>query len=91
MNGNQVVAIDTSEKELMETHNDALKVVIDEADLRFLPKSFDVCTAFFSLMYIPESMHQEVFEEVFRVLKGNGRFLIWDVRIPENVAGYKHS
>jgi ubiquinone/menaquinone biosynthesis C-methylase UbiE len=61
---------------------------MDAADLKFLPKSFDVCTAFFSLMYIPKSMHQKVFEEVFRVLKDNGRFLIWDARIPESVAGY---
>lgn len=89
LNGNQVVAIDTSEKELMETHNEALKVVMDAADLKFLPKSFAVCTAFFSLMYIPRGIHQKVFGEVFRVLKDNGRFLIWDVRIPENMAGYK--
>jgi ubiquinone/menaquinone biosynthesis C-methylase UbiE len=89
LNGEQVVAIDTREGELMETHNEALKVVMDAADLKFLPKSFDVCTAFFSLMYIPKSIHQKVFEEVFRVLKDNGRFLIWDARIPENAAGYK--
>ena len=89
LNGKQVVAIDTREGELMETHNEALKVVMDAADLKFLPKSFDVCTAFFSLMYIPKSIHQKVFEEVFRVLKDNGRFLIWDARIPENAAGHK--
>jgi ubiquinone/menaquinone biosynthesis C-methylase UbiE len=40
-------------------------------------------------MRIPKSIHQKVFEEVFRVLKDKGRFLIWDVRIPENAAGYK--
>ena len=89
LNGEQVVAIDMCEGELMETHNEAQKVVMDAADLKFLPKSFDVCTAFFSLMYIPKSIHQKVFEEVFRVLKDKGRFLIWDARIPENVAGYK--
>ncbi|MGD0027787.1 MAG: class I SAM-dependent methyltransferase [Candidatus Bathyarchaeia archaeon] len=89
LNGKQVVATDTREGELMETHNEALKVVMDAADLKYLPKSFDVCTAFFSLMYIPKNIHQKVFEEVFRVLKDKGRFLIWDARIPENVAGYK--
>lgn len=88
-NGKQVVAIDTREGELMETRNEALKIVMDATDLKFLPKSFDACTAFFSLMCIPKSIHQKVFEEVFRVLKDKGRFLIWDVRIPENVAGYK--
>jgi ubiquinone/menaquinone biosynthesis C-methylase UbiE len=89
LDGNRVIAIDVSEGELMETSNEALKVVMDAADLKFLPKSFDACTAFFSLMYIQKSIHKKVFEEVFRVLKDNGRFLIWDVRIPENVGGYK--
>ena len=89
LNGKQVVAIDTRERELMETRNEALKVVMDAADLKFLPKSFEVCTAFFSLMYIPKRIHQKVFEEIFRVLKDNGRFLVWDVRIPESAAGYK--
>lgn len=89
LHGKQVVAIDTREEELMETNNEALKVIMDAADLKFFPKSFDTCTAFFSLMYIPKSIHQKVFEEVFRVLKDHGRFLIWDVRIPDNVAGYK--
>jgi ubiquinone/menaquinone biosynthesis C-methylase UbiE len=89
LNGKQVVAIDTRERELLETHNEALKVVMNTADLKFLPKSFEVCTAFFSLMYIPKSIHRKVFEEVFRVLKDKGRFLIWAVRIPESLAGYK--
>lgn len=89
LNGKQVVAIDTREGELVDTRNEALKVVMDAADLKFLPKSFDVCTVFFSLMYIPKSIHRKVFEGIFRVLKGKGRLLIWDVRIPENVAGYK--
>jgi ubiquinone/menaquinone biosynthesis C-methylase UbiE len=89
LNGKQVVAIDTREAELMETRNEALKVVMDTADLKFLPKSFEVCTAFFGLMYIPKSLHRKVFEEVFRVLKDKGRFLVWDVTIPESVGGYK--
>jgi ubiquinone/menaquinone biosynthesis C-methylase UbiE len=89
LNGNQVVAIDTRKEELMETHNQALKVVMDAADLMFLPKSFDVCTAFFSLMYMPKKIHRKVFEEVSQVLKDNGRFLVWDVRIPESVAAYR--
>jgi len=82
LNGTQVVAIDTSERELAETRNEALKVVMDATDLKFLPDSFDICTAFFSLMYIPKSKHSKVFEEAHRVLKGSGQFLLWDVRIP---------
>jgi len=89
LNGKQVVAIDTSEKELVETQNEALKIVMDATDLKFLSESFDVCTVFFSLMYIPRNQHLKVFEEVHRVLKDDGRFLIWDARIIERHKKYK--
>ena len=89
LNGEQVIAIDTSERELRETQNEALKVVMDATDLRFLPESFDVCTAFFSLMYIPKDKHLKVFEEAHRVLRNNGKLLIWDVKIPEKFGDYK--
>jgi SAM-dependent methyltransferase len=89
LNGAQVVAIDTSERELAETKNEALKVVMDATDLKFLPDSFDICTAFFSLMYIPKSEHPKVFEEAHRVLKDNGQFLLWDVRIPRTEKRFK--
>ena len=82
LNGKQVIAIDTNERELAETQNEALKVVMDAAELKFLPKSFHMCTAFFSLMYIAKSEYSKVFREVQRTLRDNGRFLIWDVRIP---------
>ena len=51
LNGNQVVAIDKNERELKETQNEALKIVMDATELKFLSQSFDVCTSFFSLMY----------------------------------------
>ncbi len=89
LNGMQVIAIDTSERELQGTQNEALKVVMDATDLRFLPESFDVCTAFFSFMYIPKNEHMKVFEEVYEVLKDNGKLLIWDVKIPEKFGDYK--
>jgi SAM-dependent methyltransferase len=89
LNGKQVIAVDTSERELLETQNEALKVVMDATDLRFLPESFDVCTSFFSLMYIPNDKHLRVFKEVHRVLKKDGKFLVWDVRIPEKHGDYK--
>lgn len=79
----QVVSIDTSEEELEETKNESLKVVMDATDLKFLPESFDVCTAFFSLMYIPKKNHLKIFTQVYRILKKGGRFLLWDVKIPE--------
>jgi len=89
LNGKQVIAIDTSEKELEETKNEALKVVMDATNLKFLSKSFDVCTAFFSFMYIPNDDHLRVFREVYRVLKNHGKFLIWDVKIPRETWDYK--
>jgi SAM-dependent methyltransferase len=81
LNGRQVVAIDTSREALEETQNDALKVVMDATDLRFLSASFDRCTAFFSLMYIPAAQHLTVFQEAYRVLKPLGEFLLWDVTV----------
>ncbi len=89
LNGKQVIAIDTSERELLETQNEALKVIMDATDLKFLPESFEVCTAFFSLMYIPNDKHLEVFREAYRILKNYGKFLVWDVRIPEKRGDYK--
>jgi len=89
LNGKQVIAIDTSERELHGTQNEALKVVMDATDLKFLPESFDVCTAFFSLIYIPKDKHLKVFEEVHRVLKDNGKLLIWGVEIPKKFGDYK--
>ena len=82
LNGRKVLAIDTRIEELEETKNDSLKIVMDATDLKFLPSSFDVATSFFSLMYIKNDNHPKVFEEIRRVLKNNGRFLIWEVRIP---------
>ena len=89
LNRKQVIAIDTSERELKETQNEALKVVMDATDLKFLPESFDVCTCFFSLMYIPNDKHLKVFREAYRVLKKDGKLLVWDVRIPQKHGDYK--
>lgn len=89
LNGRQVVAIDTRAEELKETRNQALKIVMDAANLRFLPESFDLCTSFFSFMYIPYAKYLRVFSEVHRVLSDNGRLLVWDARIPENLENYK--
>lgn len=56
---------------------------MDVANLKFLPSSFDVAASFFSLMYIENDDHLKVFNEVYRVLKDQGRFLKWDVGVPE--------
>lgn len=83
LNGRQVIAVDTSEEELLETSSNALKIVMDATDLKFLPKSFAACAAFFCMMYIPKEKHFEVFRQVNRVLKTDGKFLLWDVTIPK--------
>jgi len=85
LNGRQVVAIDPSSSELEEAKNESLKVVMDATDLKFLPKTFNVATSFFTLMFIENSLHSKVFSEIHRVLKENGRFLLWDARIPKRV------
>jgi len=82
LNGRKVIAIDRRIEELEGAKNDSLKIVMDATDLKFLPSSFDVATSFFSLMYIKSDHHIKTFKEVHRVLRDNGKFLIWDVRIP---------
>ena len=82
--GKQVVAIDRRESELKEAApGDYLKVIMDAKDLQFLDETFDTSTAFFTLMYIPLSNHQKVFEEIYRVTKKGGEFVIWDFNIPK--------
>ena len=88
LNGRQVIAIDIREEELLEAKNEALKIVMDARKLQFLPESFDVCTAFFTFMYIKNEDHRTVFKEIYRVLKRDSRFLLWDVVIPERKEDY---
>ena len=83
MKGKQVVAIDPSRRELQEAADGPLKIVMDARDMLFLDDTFDAVTSFFTLMYIKGSEHESVFAEVFRVLAPGGRFLIWDVDLPQ--------
>ena len=85
LNGRQVIAIDLSAGELEETENESLKIVMDATDLKFTPSQFDAATSFFTLLYIDREKHERIFREAHRVLREEGRFLIWDVEIPEKV------
>lgn len=87
LNGRDVVAIDLSSEELEETENDALKIVMDATDLKFVPSTFAAATSFFTLLYVDREKQEKVFSEVRRVLRDGGRFLIWDVRIPDEAEG----
>jgi ubiquinone/menaquinone biosynthesis C-methylase UbiE len=89
LNGRQVVAIDIRAEELKETRNQALKIVMDAADLKFLPESFELCTSFFFFMYIPYDKHSRVFSEVYGVLKDRGRFLVCDAKMRAEYEGYR--
>jgi|AntDeeMinimDraft_5_1070356.scaffolds.fasta_scaffold09645_2 ubiquinone/menaquinone biosynthesis C-methylase UbiE len=82
--GDKVVAIDLSEEELKEApNNDSLKIIMDTRQLKFLDEQFDIVTSFFTFMYINNKDLNQVFKEVKRVLKPEGKFLIWDLKIPK--------
>ncbi len=82
--GEQVVIIDPIKRELEEApDHDALSIVMDAKDLKFLENSFDIVSAFFTMMYIPLSDHKKVLEEIYRVLKKHGEFFLWDANIPK--------
>ena len=81
--GERVVAIDHHRRELEEAPPGPIKIVMDARDLDFLDETFGTVTAFFSLMYIRGSDHSQVFAEAFRTIVPGGRFLIWDLVLPQ--------
>lgn len=81
--GEQVVAIDRSKRELEgASENVSLKIIMDAKELKFLDNTFDTVTAFFTLMYVPLANHKIILQEIHRVLKLNGEFALWDLKIP---------
>lgn len=85
LKGQQVIAIDINKRELEEAPPGPLKIVMDARDMKFIDKSFNTVTIFFTFMYINSSDHQKVLEEVFRVLVPGGRLLIWDGIFPKRI------
>lgn len=79
----QVVAIDLYKRELEEAPPGPLKIVMDATDLKFLDGSFHTATAFFTLLYMKPADQEKAFLEIFRVLAPGGRFLLWDVILPQ--------
>lgn len=87
--GNRVIAIDHRRDELEEAPEGALKIVMDAREMLFLEKTFDAVTSFFTMMYIDNHNHEKIFREIYRVLKDNGEFILWDTMIPEYDDGIK--
>lgn len=81
--GRAVTAVDIREDELLEAPEGPFKVVADARDLPFDGETFYCATAFYFFMYLKSQDLNAVFNEVFRVLKPSGRFIIWDVTIAE--------
>ncbi|MHA1584604.1 MAG: class I SAM-dependent methyltransferase [Promethearchaeota archaeon] len=81
LEGKRVIGIDKNKRELVETDNDSLKIVMDATDLKFLDESFGLATAFFCLMYIPNNVIQKIFYEINRILKTGGSFYVWDIKL----------
>lgn len=87
--GEKVIAIDPRADELEEAAEGPLKIIMDAGELKFLNETFDAATSFFTLMYISKEYHYKVFQEIYRVLKKDGEFTIWDVNIPKYQGGIK--
>ncbi|MFX0146935.1 MAG: class I SAM-dependent methyltransferase [Candidatus Hodarchaeota archaeon] len=84
--GEQVVAIDFNKSELEEAPDSGeLKIIMNAKELKFLDNTFDIATTFFTLMYIPLNDHKKIFQEIHRVLKPNGVFLLWDLYFPKKI------
>ena len=84
LKGELVVAIDRRKAELENAPSgDHLNIIMDAKDLQFLDDSFDTATAFFTIMYVPLENRQKIFQEIHRVLKKGGEFVVWDFPIPK--------
>jgi ubiquinone/menaquinone biosynthesis C-methylase UbiE len=81
LKGSQVIAIDPKKRELENSADGPLKIIMDARELKFLDCTFQSATAFYSLMYMSEEIQKVVLSEVHRVLKTSGEMRIWDISL----------
>ncbi len=77
----RVFPVDKFLSEIQEARDNAKAarwINAEAAMLPFPPQTFDLATAFFSLMYIPIADREAIFLEANRALKPGGEFWIWD-------------
>ncbi len=82
-----VTVIDKHQEEINEARSKAPTskwVLADATSLEYDTGYFDNATAFFSGMYMSIETFNKVCKEVYRVLKNNGEFWIWDAKIVDN-------
>jgi len=79
--GNHVTAIDLHQEELNEAPDGPIKVVGDARNLPFEDASFASATAFYFFMYTKTEDHLRIFQEAYRILRPDGKFIIWDTEI----------
>ncbi|MFX1283468.1 MAG: class I SAM-dependent methyltransferase [Promethearchaeota archaeon] len=83
--GNErITAIDKNQHEIDEAKPNAPTanwILADATDLSYSDGHFDNATTFFSGMYMSMETFGKICEEVYRVLKNNGEFWIWDAKI----------
>lgn len=88
--GERVIAIDLSREELEEVPvNNALRIEMDARDLKFLDEEFPAVTSFFSFMYMTPDDQNKIIQEIFRVMKADGEFYLWDIEIKPHDGGEK--
>lgn len=80
-----VVCIDIDPEELDNVKSDSIKIIMDSRDLKFFDNTFNIATAFFSLIYMADIDYLKIFSEVYRVLKPGGRFSIWDIVLSKDI------
>lgn len=83
-----VTSIDISEEELLEAPEGPVKIVMDASAMTFEDDSFSTVVCFYSLMFMSHEIHQQVINEIFRVLKPGGTLHIFESCIPEPPEGH---